>query len=338
MIVDRAYDSGDRRAFLRLPGYQQHGEVLLKLEGLNPTGSIKVKTAREMVLSALVDGTLRAGMHLIESTSGNLGVALASICAAENLRLTVVTDPNANAQSVRHIEALGAEVVTVTRHDRNGGYLQTRIDCIAARLAADPELVWLNQYGNPANPRAHRTTTAREIEAELGAPDWIFVGVGSAGTLMGCLSHFRAVHAPTRVVAVDAAGSVTFGGAPGTRRIPGLGASRRPELFRDGPDFDKCVVAEADTILVCRRVARRYGLLVGGSTGTALAAVSAMGESILPGSRVVVISPDLGERYLDTIYNDGWVLDHYGPELARTIARDAARVTDRAPARVVAGM
>ncbi|BCY14203.1 2,3-diaminopropionate biosynthesis protein SbnA [Actinoplanes sp. L3-i22] len=329
MIADHAYQLGDSRAFLRLPGFQERFDTILKVEGLNTAGSVKIKTAREMVLSALARGELRAGMHLIESTSGNLGVALASICAAEHIRLTIVTDPNVNAASARCIEALGAEVVTVTERDRNGGFLQTRIDYITGRLADDSRMVWLNQYVNPANPRAHQSTTAREIESEFGAPDWVFVGVGSTGTLMGCLAHFRAIEAPTRMVGVDTVGSVTFGGLPGPRWIPGLGSSRRPEIFSDDGDFAKCTVPEADTVRICRRIAREHGLLIGGSTGTVLAAVAAMQDRIMTGSQVVVISPDLGERYLDTIYNDRWVIDRYGPDLMHAIEDDVRVSVDR---------
>jgi cysteine synthase A len=324
VLFEHAHDTGFGQAFLRLPGFQEGIETVLKLEGLNPAGSIKIKTAREMLSTALADGTLREGGRLIESSSGNLGVALATICAAEGIRLTVVTDPNANARSVRTIRALGAEIVTVTERDLNGGFLQTRIDYIRSRLATDPGLVWLNQYASTANARAHQETTAREILAEFEAPDAVFVGVGSSGTLMGCLAHFRAVRAPTRVVAVDSAGSVTFGGAPGPRWIPGLGASRRPEIFRDGDDFEKCVVPEAETIRVCRRIARRYGLLVGGSTGTALAAVEAARGRLARFSRVVVVSPDLGERYLDTIYDDDWVRGRFGPDLLGAVRAEAA--------------
>ncbi|MFH9354575.1 2,3-diaminopropionate biosynthesis protein SbnA [Kitasatospora sp. NPDC017646] len=331
MILDQVHDVGSGQVFLRLPGYLEHADTVLKLEGLNPAGSIKLKTAREMVSTALAAGELRSGGHLIESTSGNLGVALATICAAEGIRLTVVTDPNANSRSVQCIRALGADVVIVTERDANGGFLQTRIDDIKRRLLADPELVWLNQYSNAANAQAHRRTTAREITDEFGAPDWLFVGVGSSGTLMGCLDHFRTIGAATRIVAVDAAGSVTFGGPAGPRTIPGLGASRRPEIFRDAGDFEKCVVAEADTVRVCREVARRYGLLLGGSTGTALAALTAMRHRIAPRSRVVVVSPDLGERYLDTIYDDDWVALHFGPELLRAAGIAAAEFGGSAP-------
>ncbi|GHH24937.1 2,3-diaminopropionate biosynthesis protein SbnA [Streptomyces rubradiris] len=312
MRAQWAYELAWAHAFLELPGFAPGFSTHLKIEGLNPAGSIKLKTARAMVENAEADGVLKPGSRLIESTSGNLGIALASVCAAKGHHLTLVTDPNANERSIRFMRALGAEVTVVTERDRNGGYLQTRIDLIHRRLTEDPSLVWLNQYTNPANPEAHRDGTAAEIFQGFGEPDWLFVGAGTGGTLMGCVEYVRRVRAATRVVAVDSVGSVTFGGPPGQRWIPGLGSSRRPEIFRDDGSFNKVLVEERDTVLMCRHVARAYGLLLGGSTGTVLAAVRAMSDVIPPGSTVLAISPDLGDRYLDSVYDDDWAMGHYG--------------------------
>ncbi|MGG8407699.1 2,3-diaminopropionate biosynthesis protein SbnA [Streptomyces sp. 12297] len=313
-MTDRVHDLGDPYAFLTLPGFVPHLRTTLKLEALNPAGSIKLKTAREMLAAAEEEGLLGPGAALIESTSGNLGIALATLCAATGHPLTLVTDPNTPAQSLRHMRALGAEVVVVTRRDAGGGYLQTRIDLIEDRLRSTPGLVWLNQYRNPANARAHQRHTMAEVLDGFGVPDWLFIGVGSTGTFMGCLQAVREKRLATRVVAVDADGSVIFGGEPGRRFLPGLGASRRPELFADDGSFTKVLVAERDTVRTCRRVARTYGLLPGASTGTALAAVTALAPDIPAGSRVLVIAPDLGDRYLSTLYDDAWVADTLGPD------------------------
>lgn len=314
MISSRVYDLVSGERFLELPGFQTAFSTHVKLEGLNPAGSIKIKAAREMILNAEEQGLISPGRELIESTSGNLGVALASICAAKGYRITLVTDPNANARTVRFMKALGAEVVTVTRRDAAGGYLRTRIDYIRARLAADSRLVWLNQYANPGNAAAHSKHTLNEILDGFGVPDWLFVGTGTSGTLMGCVRRLRELALPTQVVAVDAVGSVTFGDHPGPRWIPGIGASRTPEIFSDDGSFLKVLVDEPATVRMCRRVAREYGLLLGGSSGSALAAVEAMADRIPAGSRILTLSPDMGEGYLDTVYNDEWVRERYGAE------------------------
>ncbi|MBB5935019.1 2,3-diaminopropionate biosynthesis protein SbnA [Streptomyces zagrosensis] len=318
MIFERASDVVMDDVFLRLPGFLATSEVFLKLEGLNPAGSVKLKTAVALIESLERAGSLHPGSRIIESSSGNLGVALSVACTAKGYALTVVTDPNAARHSIRVMESLGTDVVVVTTRDAQGGFLHTRINYIHQRLAQDPDLVWLNQYANPAGVRAHRDRTAAAIHEGLGTVDALFVGVGTTGTLMGCVEYF-AEHSPTtRVVAVDSVGSVTFGMPAAPRFIPGLGASRRPELFADTGRFEKTLIAEADTVAMCRRVAERYGLLVGGSTGTVLAAVQQFAPTLPEGSRVAVISPDLGDKYVDTVYSDTWVAERYTdvPELA----------------------
>lgn len=299
--------------FLRLPGFAADLDVFLKIEAFNPAGSLKLKTAVGLVDSVVSAGLL-TGPHgrLIESTSGNLGIALSTVAAQRGIPLTIVTDVNANRQSIQMMRALGTHVVVIGEKDQNGGYLHQRIAYIQRALARDPHLIWLNQYANPANAHAHRDRTARSVHAELGTVDVLVVGVGSTGTLMGCLEYFGRHSARTRIVAVDAEGSVTFGGIPAARHIPGIGTSRRPELFADADTFDKVLVAEPDAVAVCRQVARDYGLLVGGSTGSALSALLQIAKSIPPGSRVAVISPDLGDRYLDSIYSDSWITARYG--------------------------
>ncbi len=225
-----------------------------------------------------------------------------------------MTDPNANRASILAMQALGAQVVVITDRDAAGGYLQSRLDYIARRLAADQFLHWPNQYANEASVVAHRDRTAAGIQRVVGEIDVLAVGAGTTGTLMGCLRYFTK-HCPgTRIVAVDAVGSVFFGGPPAPRAIPGLGVSRVPELFCDDPNLEKAIVAEDDTVAMCRHLAREYGLLAGGSTGTVLAGVRRLAPVFKTGSRVVVISPDLGDRYLETIYDDAWAGSRY-PDL-----------------------
>ena len=280
MIIERLSDLSPSSIFLLLPEFQNSFETYVKLEGLNPTGSIKFKTARQMIEAAEEKGWIGPGTGIIESTSGNLGVALAAICAAKGYPITLVTDPNANARSVRYIEALGADLVVVRERDSTGGYLQSRIDYIMRRCVEDPDLLWLNQYRSPANPSAHFLHTAAEIFQDFGVPDWLFVGTGTSGTLMGCVRYVQSVGAPTTVVAVDSEGSVTFGGPPARRWIPGLGSGRKPEIFQDDGSFHKVLVGEREAIRMCRRIAREFGLLLGGSSGTVLAAVEAFQSHI----------------------------------------------------------
>ena len=289
--------------------------LFLKCEGFNFAGSIKLKAAAEMVEAAERDGALTPGSALVESSSGNLGVALSMIAASKGYRFLCVTDSRCNLSSRLLMEALGSQVHIITEPDPVSGFLGARIDYIRALCAADDRYVWLNQYTNESNWKAHYRTTAPAIARQFPRLDVLFVGAGTTGTLMGCTRYFREWHRPVRVVAVDTVGSVTFGGAPGRRMIPGLGMSVRPPLLDESYVDEVVRVEEADTIRACHRLARR-GFLFGGSTGTVVS--GAMGWLAQHDAReltAVAIAPDLGERYLDTIYQTNWLEDLYGEDV-----------------------
>lgn len=218
------------------------------------------------------------------------------------------------------IRALGAELVTITQRDVNGGFLGSRIAYIERRLGEDPGLHWLNQYSNPDNPKTHAQHTAPAMLEAFDQVDELFVGSGTCGTLMGCLEHFRRFSPATNIVAVDAVGSVTFGEPPAPRHIPGLGASRRPALLAERSPDQLVHVPEWETVRECRWLARTAGLLAGGSTGTVLAAVRRQEMKLDPAATIVAIAPDLGDRYLSTVYDDAWVVDRgLGRALAEPI-------------------
>jgi N-(2-amino-2-carboxyethyl)-L-glutamate synthase len=320
VIVERAYEIVTDDIFLHLPGLLPPPpgaasgiEVYLKLEGLNPAGSVKLKTAVALIEDAERAGLLTPGVRVVESSSGNLGIALSTVCSLKGYAFTCITDPNASARSIATMRALGAEVLVVEERDANGGYLGSRLALLQQMLDADPTLFWTNQYANPANPRVHSQRTAASILGHFGKVDYLFIGAGTTGTLMGCASYFRKFSPGTRIIAVDSAGSVTFDAPPGPRYIPGLGTSRRPELCRTDNLDDVVFVTESETVRVCRAIAAEYSLLVGGSTGSVLAAVRRYRAKMTPGSRVVALSPDLGDRYLDTVYDDDWVISRVGP-------------------------
>ncbi|MFG2058080.1 2,3-diaminopropionate biosynthesis protein SbnA [Micromonospora sp. NPDC048930] len=313
--------------FLRLGDAIPKVDVYLKLEGLNPAGSVKLKSAVSMVRDAEERGVLRPGATVVESSSGSLGIALAMICAARGYRFRCVTDPNISAQSRDVMRALGAEVVQVDQRDSNGGYLGVRIAYIRQLIDKDPHIVWLNQYANPANWIVHDHTTAAAIAAEIPDLDFLFVGTGTAGTLMGCVRHFRRVSPGTKIVAVDAAGSVSFGGPAGRRFIPGIGTSRRPEILRPEAVDDLVLVPEPDAVRTCRWLAREHGIFAGGSTGSVVYAILRYAAQLPPGSRVVGIAPDFGDRYAQTVYDDAWVAERLGAQWLSTSTADLAAAT-----------
>ncbi|HET9254371.1 MAG TPA: 2,3-diaminopropionate biosynthesis protein SbnA [Pseudonocardiaceae bacterium] len=289
--------------------------LFLKCEGFNFAGSIKLKAATEMVEAAERDGVLTPGSILVESSSGNLGVALSILAASKGYRFLCVTDSRCNLSTRRVMEALGSQVHIVAEPAAIGGLLGARIDYVRALCASDDRYVWLNQHANPNNWKAHYRKTAPAIARQFPRLDVLFVGAGTTGTLMGCARYFRNWHRPVRVVAVDSVGSVTFGGAPGRRMIPGLGTSVRPPLLDESYVDEVVRVEEADAIRACHRLARR-GFLFGGSTGTVIS--GAMGWLTRYDAREltsVAIAPDLGERYLDTIYQTNWLEDLYGEDV-----------------------
>jgi 2,3-diaminopropionate biosynthesis protein SbnA len=289
--------------------------LFLKCEGFNFAGSIKLKAAAEMVEAASRDGALRPDSILIESSSGNLGVALSMIAASKGYRFLCVTDSRCNLSTRLLMEALGSKVHIITDPDPAGGFLGARLDYVRALCASDDRYVWLNQYTNQGNWRAHYRTTAPAIARQFPQLDVLFVGAGTTGTLTGCARYFKERHRPVRVVAVDSVGSVTFGGPAGRRMIPGLGASVRPPMLDESLIDEAVRVDEADTIRACHRLARR-GFLFGGSTGTVVSgAMDWLSRHDASGLTAVAIAPDLGERYLDTVYQTNWVEAIYGKDV-----------------------
>jgi N-(2-amino-2-carboxyethyl)-L-glutamate synthase len=289
--------------------------LFLKCEGFNFAGSIKLKAAAEMVAAAERDGLLTPESVLVESSSGNLGVALSMLAASKGYRFLCVTDSRCNLSTRLMMEALGSQVHIITEPDANSGFLGARLSYLRGLCASDDRYVWVNQYSNPGNWKAHYRTTAPAIARQFPRLDVLFVGAGTTGTLMGCTRFFREWHRPVKVVAVDSVGSVTFGGAPGRRMIPGLGMGVRPPLLDESYVDEAVHVEEVDTIRACHRLAR-HGFLFGGSTGTVVSgAMGWLAQHDDPELTAVAIAPDMGERYLDTIYQTNWLQSLYGEEV-----------------------
>jgi N-(2-amino-2-carboxyethyl)-L-glutamate synthase len=310
--ITSPHDLLDSYVYLDLSGLLGRN-LQLKYEGFNFAGSIKFRVAAAMVAAAEKEGLLGPDTVLVESSSGNSGVALATIAASRDMLFVCVTDPRCNAASIKLMRALGADVRVVAEPHPEDGYLQARLDAVAALCAADDRYLWLNQYANAANWLTHYETTAPEIARQFARLDVLFVGVGTGGTAMGCARYFRSVGRPVRVVAIDAVGSVSFGSPAGTRLLPGIGASVRLPLIEPTLLDDVVYVPEIDAVRACRALSRR-GFLVGGSTGSVVAGALDWLRRNDPRNELtsVAIAPDLGERYLDSVYDDDWVRSHYG--------------------------
>jgi cysteine synthase A len=230
------------------------------------------------------------------------------------------------------MEALGSQVHIITEPDPVGGFLGARIDYVRAVCASDARFVWLNQYTNESNWRAHFRTTAPAIARHFPDLDVLFIGAGTTGTLMGCGRFFRQWQRRVRVVAVDSVGSITFGSPPSRRMIPGLGSGVRPPLLDESYIDDAVLVQEADTVRACHHLAR-HGFLFGGSTGTVVSGATAwLAEHGDPDLTAVAIAPDLGERYLDTVYQSNWLEGLYGKDVLPSVRADETSFGSVSPA------
>jgi cysteine synthase A len=290
-----------------------HFRLYAKVEAFNPGGSIKDRAALSIIRHAIDMGDIRPGTTVIESSSGNMGIGLAQVCAYFGLRFICVIDPKTTRQNINILKAYGAEIDLVSKPDpHTGEFLPARINRVKTLLRLHRNSFWTDQYSNRYNAVAHHQTMHEVITELDGKVDYLVCAASTCGTLRGCAEYARDHHLGTKLVAVDAVGSVIFGGKPAKRLIPGHGAAQRPALYQ--PDLvDRCIhVADIDCVVGCRRLLRQEAILAGGSSGGVLMAVERLKQDIPPDATCVVIFPDRGERYLDTIYSDSWVREHFG--------------------------
>ncbi|HKQ74907.1 MAG TPA: 2,3-diaminopropionate biosynthesis protein SbnA [Blastocatellia bacterium] len=284
-----------------------------KLEAFNPAGSIKDRTAFSIISNAIETGEVRSGTTVIESSSGNMAIGLAQACAYFGLRFICVVDAKTTKQNIQILKAYGAEVDVITEPDAvTGEFLTARIQRVRTLLRSTPNSYWPDQYSNIYNARAHYQTMDEVVTALGGRVDYLFCSTSTCGTLRGCAEYLRANKLDTKIFAVDAEGSVIFGGLPNKRLLPGHGAARRPGLYQDGL-AERCIhVSDLDCVIGCHRLLRREAIMAGASSGGVLMAVESIKDEIPPGANCVVLLPDRGERYLDTVYSDEWVREHFG--------------------------
>jgi N-(2-amino-2-carboxyethyl)-L-glutamate synthase len=288
-------------------------KVFAKMEGFNPGGSIKDRAAFNIIRHALSNGEIRSGTTVIESSSGNMGIGLAQACAYFRLPFICVVDPKTTQQNLEILKSYGARIEMVLHPDPvTGEYLQARINRVRSLSNSVQNSFCPDQYSNIYNADAHYQTMHEMVTELQGNIDYLFCSTSTCGTLRGCAEYVRTHRLKTRIYAVDAVGSVIFGGASGTRLIPGHGAAVRPLLFQDGL-ADKCLyVSDLDCVVGCRRLVREEAILVGGSSGAVCSAAAQIAPELPSRSVCVLIFPDRGERYLNTIYSDAWVEEHFG--------------------------
>jgi N-(2-amino-2-carboxyethyl)-L-glutamate synthase len=283
--------------------------LFAKLESYNPIGSVKDRAALWVLKSAIERGDINEHTTIIESSSGNFASALAFFCKELGLRFIPVIDPNISELYERTLRFLCSTVVKVTERDDTGGFLKTRLRKVAELCRSVSDSFWPNQYENTDVADAHYRFAGGELAGAFSQIDYAFIGVGSGGTITGVSRRLKERFPRIKIVAVDAEGSVIFGGAPKKRHIPGLGSSIVPGLLKQARIDEVVVVPEVETVQGCRELSRRHGLFMGGSSGTVYSAVKRYFAGMLQSGtpNVVFLCPDGGKAYTSTIYNDAWV-------------------------------
>jgi len=279
-------------------GSELAADLVGKLESKNPGGSIKDRIGLAMVVDAERRGLLQPGSLLVEPTSGNTGIALAMVAAAKGYRLLLTMPESMSQERVALLRAYGAEVVLTP-----GSLMVQAVEAARRIVRERPGAVMLDQFDNPANPAAHRETTGPEIwEATGGAVDCVVAGVGTGGTVTGVGEALKARKPGVRMIAVEPRNAAALsGGRIGPHLIQGIGAGFVPGILRRELIDEVVTVTEDEAFEAARRLARDEGILVGISSGAALAAAAQVAcREAMRGKLVVVILCDGGERYLTT--------------------------------------
>ena len=285
--------------------------VFGKLEAINPGYSVKDRSALHMIEQARRDHKLREGSTIVESSSGNMGHALAMLCAANKYRFICVLDPKTPKSNVTLVKAFGGTVEMVMTPDENGSFQKKRI-ALAKAIARDtPNCVNLDQYSNPAAIDAHFKHTGPEIYAQAGGRIDVLIGSASTGShLSGTAKFLKSVNPNLHVIGVEPQGSVVFGGEFRPFLQNGTGLSFTPANLLEHYIDEVVKVSDQDAFAACRRVAREEGVLLGGSSGSVIHAARTYQSKVRGPCNIVVVLPDGGLKYLETIYDDQWLINH----------------------------
>jgi cysteine synthase A len=276
--------------------------LLVKLECLNPGGSVKSRTAYWMVECARRRGLIGPDTVLVEATSGNQGIGLAMVGAALGLRVRIVMPENMSRERQMLMRAYGAEVVLTPSGSDIGEAIRLAMETAREMAEQDPRVFWVNQFGNPDNPDVHRNMTAQEILMQVDGPIHAFVsGIGTGGTITGVGQVLKSHHPGCVVVAAEPENAaILSGGKLGHHIQQGIGDGLIPDVLDRGVIDRVVVVSDEEALRTARLLAREEGLFVGISSGTNVWSAIKVAEELGPGKTIVTLLPDGGERYLSS--------------------------------------
>lgn len=301
-----------------------------KLECHNPGYSIKDRSALELLNRAERDHGMRPGWSVVESTSGNMGHALAMLCATRGYHFICVLDPKTPKSNINLVHAFGGQVEMVEKPDETGSYQRKRITVAREIASWLPDCINLDQYNNPAAIDAHYYSTGPEIFSQLAGRIDAVVGSASTGShLSGVARYLKERNPEARVLGVEPQGSVVFGGTFRPFLQNGTGLSFQPGNIRGELVDEVMKISDHDAFVSCRRLALDEGLLLGGSSGSVVAAARRYIGGMSGPANVVLLLADSGLKYLDTVYDDQWLSSHQlGGVIEDVIAQSPSRHRD----------
>ncbi len=277
--------------------------ILVKLEMLNPGGSIKTKTAYGIISDAEKRGLLNRDSIIVEATSGNQGISLSMVGAILGYKVRILMPDSMSQERMALIKAYGADIILTPTLDDIGQTLELAIQKARDMAAEDKRVFLANQFNNPANSQAQEDTTGREIVEQMGdgVVDCFISGIGTGGTLTGVGRALKKAYPGVKIVAAEPENAAVLKGCPiGIHKQQGIGDGFVPEILDTSLIDDIVLVTDNDAINTARRLAREEGLLAGVSSGTNVWAATHMAQKLGPGKVIVTVCPDTGERYLST--------------------------------------
>ena len=304
MIYNNVLEALGETPMIRLNrmGDKDGAEILVKYEGLNVGGSIKTRTAMNMILEAEKQGLLNENSIIVEPTSGNQGIGLALVGAVKKYRTIIIMPDSVSEERKKLVEHYGAEVITIHDAGNIGACIQACLDTAVEMAKKDKNVFIPQQFENPANPMVHKHYTALEILEQVAGPIHGFCsGIGTGGTITGIGETLKAINPDIEIWAVEPQNAaILAGGTIGTHLQMGIGDGLIPDVLNTKIYNDICVISDEEAIKTAKDLARLEGLMCGISSGTNVAAALKLAAKLGEGKTVVTILPDTGERYFST--------------------------------------